>query len=149
LRLAAPKRGECRECSFTRGVRAELAGLKSTNAELQRSRLDLGATVKDLTAALAANNNSLSTSPSGAGAAPGVSKIEPVPYGEIAFDRSRLEVLRELLTKLEAQGFHGTVKITSSGENSFVTGAFTGTGSGDSAYTWIGLGDPLDNDVYS
>jgi len=37
-----------------------------------------------------------------------------VPYGEIAFDRSRLEVLRELLMKLEAQNFHGVVKITSS-----------------------------------
>jgi hypothetical protein len=36
-----------------------------------------------------------------------------VPYGEIPFDRSRLDVLRDLLTKLEAQGFHGVVKITS------------------------------------
>ncbi len=35
-----------------------------------------------------------------------------MPYGEIPFDRSRLDVLRELLTKLEAQGFHGVVKIT-------------------------------------
>jgi CheY-like chemotaxis protein len=107
------------------GVRAELAGLKTTNAELQRSRLDLGATVKDLSAALAANTNSQSTSPSGAGAASGVAKIEPVPYGEIAFDRSRLEVLRELLTKLEAQGFHGTVKITSSGGMYCLTGNAT------------------------
>jgi CheY-like chemotaxis protein len=108
------------------GVRAELAGLKSTNAELQRSRLDLGATVKDLTAALAANTNSQSMSPPGAGAASGVStKIEPVPYGEIAFDRSRLEVLRELLTKLEAQAFHGTVKITSSGGMYCLTGNAT------------------------
>jgi hypothetical protein len=108
------------------GVRAELAGLKSTNAELQRSRLDLGATVKDLTAALAANANSQSMSPSGSGAPSGVStKIEPVPYGEIAFDRSRLEVLRELLTKLEAQAFHGTVKITSSGGMYCLTGNAT------------------------
>jgi len=96
-------------------VRAELAGLKSTNAELQRSRLDLGATVKDLTAALAASSNSQSTGPFAAGGSSAQStRLEPVPYGEIAFDRSRLEVLRELLTKLEAQGFHGTVKITSS-----------------------------------
>jgi CheY-like chemotaxis protein len=97
------------------GVRAELAGLKSTNAELQRSRLDLGAAVKDLTAALAASANSQSTATSGMGApaAPGT-RIEPVPYGEIAFDRSRLDVLRDLLTKLEAQGFHGNVKVTSS-----------------------------------
>ncbi|HEY2780091.1 MAG TPA: response regulator [Steroidobacteraceae bacterium] len=96
------------------GVRAELAGLKSTNAELQRSRLDLGATVKDLTAALAANTTSQSGTP-GAGAASGPgTRIEPVPYGEIAFDRSRLDTLRDMLTKLEAQGFHGTVKVTSS-----------------------------------
>ncbi len=36
-----------------------------------------------------------------------------MPYGEIAFDRSRLDVLRDLLTKLEAQNFHGVVKVTS------------------------------------
>jgi CheY-like chemotaxis protein len=97
------------------GVRAELAGLKSTNAELQRSRLDLGAAVKDLTAALAANTTSQSAATSGAGGTSGpAARIEPVPYGEIAFDRSRLDVLRDLLTKLEAQGFHGTVKVTSS-----------------------------------
>jgi CheY-like chemotaxis protein len=97
------------------GMRAELAGLKSTNAELQRSRLDLGATVKDLTAALAANANSQSGAAPGAGtaSAPGT-RIEPVPYGEIAFDRGRLDTLRDMLTKLEAQGFHGTVKVTSS-----------------------------------
>jgi hypothetical protein len=40
-------------------------------------------------------------------------RIEPVPYGEIPFDRGRLDILRDLLTKLEAQGFHGVVKITS------------------------------------
>jgi CheY-like chemotaxis protein len=108
------------------GVRAELGGLKSANAELQRSRLDLDATVKDLTAALAANTASQSTSPSGAGATSGSSAhIEPVPYGEIAFDRSRLEVLRDLLVKLEAQGFHGTVKITSSGGMYCLTGNAT------------------------
>jgi CheY-like chemotaxis protein len=96
------------------GVRAELAGLKSTNAELQRSRLDLGATVKDLTAALAASTNSQSGTAAGAGAASGPgTRVEPVPYGEIAFDRSRVDTLRDMLTKLEAQGFHGTVKVTS------------------------------------
>ncbi len=108
------------------GVRAELAGVESTNAELQRARLDLGATVKDLTAALAANTSAQSTAPFGTGATPALStRIEPVPYGEIAFDRSRLEVLRELLTKLETQGFHGTVKITSSGGMYCLTGNAT------------------------
>jgi CheY-like chemotaxis protein len=97
------------------GARAELAALKSTNAELQRARLDLSATVKDLTAALGAATTA--TQPSAAaesGSSSGPSRVEPVPYGEIAFDRSRLEVLRDLLTKLEAQNFHGVVKITSS-----------------------------------
>ena len=40
-------------------------------------------------------------------------RSEPVPYGEIPFDHSRLDVLRDVLSKLEAQGFHGVVKITS------------------------------------
>jgi CheY-like chemotaxis protein len=92
-------------------VRAELSGLKSSNAELQRSRLDLSATVKELTAALAAAT-SQGSAPTGSSSS--ASRVEPVPYGEIAFDRSRLEVLRDLLMKLEAQNFHGVVKITSS-----------------------------------
>jgi CheY-like chemotaxis protein len=98
------------------GARAELAGVKSSNAELQRSRLDLSAAVKDLTTALAtANTGTAGPAPSGtSSSASSSSRIEPVPYGEIAYDRSRLEVLRDLLTKLEAQGFHGVVKITSS-----------------------------------
>jgi len=94
---------------------AEIAGLQSANGELQRARLDLAAAVKDLTAALAtANSGALSAAPAGAGGSAIASRVEPVPYGEIAFDRSRFEVLRDLLTKLEAQGFHGVVKITSS-----------------------------------
>ncbi|HEX3395436.1 MAG TPA: response regulator [Steroidobacteraceae bacterium] len=96
-------------------VRAELAASKSSNAELQRARLELSATVKDLTAALStATSGAQAAPPTGGGAAVGPPKAEPVPYGEIAFDRSRLEVLRELLTKLEAQNFRGVVKITSS-----------------------------------
>jgi len=97
------------------GVRAELAGLKSSNAELQRSRLDMAAAVKDLTAALGtANGGAQPGAPGGTGSLSGPSRVEPVPYGEIAFDRSRLDVLRELLTKLESQNFRGVVKITSS-----------------------------------
>ena len=96
-------------------ARAELAGLKSNNAELQRSKLDLTATVKDLTGALsAANSAAQSPAPAGSGPGAGASRAEPVPYGEIAFDRSRLDVLRDLLLKLETQNFHGVVKITSS-----------------------------------
>jgi CheY-like chemotaxis protein len=95
--------------------RAELAGLNSSNAELQRSNLDLAAAVKDLTTALAAANSSAqAAAPSGAGAASSPPRVEPVPYGEIALDRGRLEVLRDLLTKLESQNFRGVVKVSSS-----------------------------------
>ena len=112
------------------GARAELAGLKASNAELQRSRLDQDAAVKDLSAALAAANSSAQGSaPAGANSSSAPpSRIEPVPYGEIAFDRSRLEVLRDLLLKLEAQGFHGVVKISSS------AGSFCLTGNGTDGY---------------
>jgi CheY-like chemotaxis protein len=96
--------------------RAEVAGLTSANAELQRARADLSASVKDLTAALTAASASIGAAaggPAGAGSTVAATRSEPVPYGEIPFDRSRLDVLRDLLTKLEAQGFHGVVKITS------------------------------------
>src|SRR5579859_2667512 len=88
--------------------RAENAAQAAANAEVQRSSRELAATVKELTAALAAN--AALTTPAGGTAG---SRLEPVPYGEIPFDRSRLEVLREFLAKLQSQGFHGIVKITS------------------------------------
>jgi hypothetical protein len=94
--------------------RAELAALRSANADLQRSRTELAATVKDLTAAFAAT---AATTTSGAATAgtgiAGLPRSEPVPYGEMPFDHSRLDVLRELLSKLETQSFRGVVKITS------------------------------------
>jgi CheY-like chemotaxis protein len=93
--------------------RAEVAGLTSANTELRRARADLSAAVKDLTAALSATSVGSAAASGGAGASPFALRVEPVPYGEIPFDRARLDVLRELLTKLEAQGFHGVVKITS------------------------------------
>jgi CheY-like chemotaxis protein len=97
------------------GARAELAALKASNTELQRSRLDLNATVKDLTVALgSANGGAQPPASGGSGSSAEAARVEPVPYGEIAFDRSRLDVLRDLLMKLEAQNFHGVVKITSS-----------------------------------
>ncbi len=94
---------------------AEIAGLQSANAELQRARVDLAAAVKDLTAALSTLNPSpASAAPGGSAAAPMAARAELVPYGEIAFDRGRADVLRDMLAKLEAQGFHGVVKISSS-----------------------------------
>jgi CheY-like chemotaxis protein len=94
--------------------RAQVAGLTSANAELQRARLELSGTVKDLTAALeSASAGGVPGAPGGAGLSAMASRVEAVPYGEIPFDRGRLDALRDLLTKLEAQGFHGVVKITS------------------------------------
>ena len=99
-------------------LRVAIAEVTSANIELQRARTDLSATVKDLTAALSAPNGgggAVGTAGSaGAGAsAPTAPRVEPVPYGEIPFDRGRLDVLRDLLAKLQAQGFRGVVKITS------------------------------------
>jgi len=92
-------------------TRAQLAALDAANAELKRSSQELSSTVKDLTAALAASTATLSAAAPATAAAP--ARVEPVPYGEIPFDRSRLDVLREFVAKLQGQGFHGVVKITS------------------------------------
>jgi CheY-like chemotaxis protein len=124
-------------------TRAEVAGLTSANAELQRSRADLSAAVKDLTAALAAvNGNAAAGAAGAAGAASAagaaaagsslsaiVPRVEPVPYGEIPFDRSRIDVLRELLASLESQGFHGVVKVTN------LAGSYCLSGNGTDGYT--------------
>jgi hypothetical protein len=69
--------------------------------------------VRDLAAAFAAST----APPSAAGlAGPGVGglpRTEPVPYGELPFDRGRLDVLRDILTKLESQNYHGVVRVSS------------------------------------
>jgi CheY-like chemotaxis protein len=97
-------------------LRAEIAALTSSNTELQRARTELSATVKELASALSASNGGAGAAGAGgsaAGASATATRIEPVPYGEIPFDRGRLDVLRDLLAKLQAQGFRGVVKITS------------------------------------
>jgi CheY-like chemotaxis protein len=105
-------------------VRAQLASLSSSNAELQRARTDLSATVRDLTAAVAGANGGVIDTAAGAlpPPPPGSVRIESVPYGEIPFDRSRLEVLRDFLGKLEAQGFHGVVRISNAAGMFCLTG---------------------------
>jgi CheY-like chemotaxis protein len=117
---------------------AEVAGLKSANAELQQSRSDLSAAVKDLTAALAVPAAGTQTvfAPSGAGTLAFAARVEPVPYGEIPFDRSRLEVLRDLLTRLQATGFRGVVKITSQ------AGLFCLSGNATDGYILAGASSP-------
>ncbi len=92
-------------------VRADAAALSATNAELTRSRQELADTVKDLSNALAAGPPPGSLSASGTSQLP--LRIETVPYGEMPLDRSRLDVLRDLLSKLEAQSARGVVRITS------------------------------------
>jgi CheY-like chemotaxis protein len=89
--------------------RAELAALTSANLELQHTRDNLAAANKELTAALAANV--AATSPGAPVSGTAAARIESVPYGEIPFDRSRIDALRDFLAKLESQGFHGVVKI--------------------------------------
>ena len=106
----------------SRKLRSDLAALAAANAELQHSRQDLAATVKDLTAALSASAAALSPAAASAAAS---SRIEPVPYGEIPLDRSRIEALRDFLARLEAQGFRGVVKITSAAGLFCLTGNST------------------------
>jgi len=89
--------------------RSQLAALSASNAELKQNQQDLNETIKDLSSALTA------------GAAP-VAWSEPVPYGEAPLDRGRVDTLREVLGRLEAQGFHGLVKVRTS------AGAFCLTG---------------------
>src|SRR5580704_1842847 len=122
----------------------ELAALRSSNADLKQASDQMAATLKELAAALAAGAAAAPKTATAAvdgaaadgaaaaevgatadsavradggaraGAAVGPPRSELVPYGELPFDRSRVEVLRDLLGKLEAQGFRGVVKVTSS-----------------------------------
>ena len=93
-------------------ARGEISALNAGNSELQRTRTDLATAVKELTAALAVANSSAVTGAPGSGGTSSGPRVEAVPYGEIPYDHSRLDSLRELLMRLEAQGFHGVVKLT-------------------------------------
>jgi CheY-like chemotaxis protein len=119
-------------------ARAEIAGLTADNTESQRSRAELSAAVKELTAALAVSNSGAPAGTAGADAAEpaaaGIAasavapRVEPVPYGEVPFDHSRLDVLRDFLSTLESQGFHGVVKLTN------LTGSYCLSGNGTEGY---------------
>ncbi|MGD0501606.1 MAG: response regulator [Steroidobacteraceae bacterium] len=91
---------------------AELADLRAADAELKQASDRLADSLKDLTAAVAAAPGSAQAS-SAPGSGAGLPRAEQVPYGELPFDRSRLEVLRDVLTKLEAQNFRGVLKVVS------------------------------------
>ncbi len=90
------------------GARVQLAALTAANADLERMGRELTGTNKQLAAAVAAY-----TPPVAAPVDAVAARTEAVPYGEIPFDRSRLDVLRDFLAKLEAQNFRGVVKVTS------------------------------------
>jgi CheY-like chemotaxis protein len=113
----------------------ELAALRSSNADLRQASDRMAATLKDLAATVAAVAAVAAAAPKAAdatvagAATDGVAgadggaradgaaappRSEPVPYGELPFDHSRVDVLRDVLSKLEAQGFRGVVKVTSS-----------------------------------
>jgi CheY-like chemotaxis protein len=105
-------------------ARAQIASLESANGELKQSSDRLTDMVRDLAAAFAATSSALppgTAGPTTPGVA-GLPRTEPVPYGELPFDRSRLDVLREVLTKLEAQNFHGVVRVSSSPGSFCLTG---------------------------
>lgn len=93
-------------------ARTDLAALQATNAGLKQSIDRLSDSLKDVSAALAASaaNTPAIASPA---AVAGLPRSEPVPYGELPFDRGRLDALRDVLGKLEAQNFRGVLKVTS------------------------------------
>jgi CheY-like chemotaxis protein len=95
---------------------AELAGLKATDADLKQTSDRLADVIKDLSAAVAASTAGMPGSVQGSNAPiaiAGLPRWEPVPYGELPFDRSRLDVLRDVLSKLEGQNFRGVLRVTS------------------------------------
>jgi len=96
-------------------ARAEIAALQSANADLKQSSDRLTGMVRDLAAAVAASSAPAAgaAAPTGLAGVAGLPRVEPVPYGELPFDRSRLDVLRDVLTKLEAQNFRGVLRVTS------------------------------------
>jgi len=134
-------------------ILAQVSALTAANAELKHSQQDLTDTIKDLSAALASATpaNALPGVATPGAAAPGsntpassagtgnasIVRTESVPYGEMALDRSRLESLRELVTKLEAQGFRGMIKVTGH------TGSFCLMGNSTDGYSIAPAPTPL------
>jgi hypothetical protein len=117
-------------------TRTEAAALLSANAQMKRDRQDLADTVKDLTNDLAVPARGGSPAAAPVSAPLAAARFETVPYGELPFDRSRFDALRDLLSKLQTQGFHGAVKVTS------VVGLFCLTGNGAEGYAPANPGMP-------
>ena len=86
------------------------------SAQLAQSQQQLNASHEDLQslqAADAAAAAAMVPSEGDNGVAAADSTIEPVPYGETPLAGSRLERIQSLLSRLNAQGFHGVVEIRS------------------------------------
>jgi hypothetical protein len=137
----------------------EIAALRSSNADLKAASDRMTAALKDLAAGVAAGGGAraadaavdglaadgTATADSAARAdgsaradgATGLPRSEPVPYGELPFDHSRVDVLRDVLSKLEAQGFRGVLKVTSS------PGIFCLTGNAADGFTPAAASLPL------
>lgn len=119
----------------------QVAALNSANAQLKRSQQDLTDTIKELsgalTNALPAASMGLGSAGSGAAGPASLVRTEPVPYGEVAMDRSRLDFLRDLTGRLESQGFRGVVRITSH------AGAFCLSGNAADGYAPAPAATPL------
>lgn len=109
-------------------VRAELAALGAADSDLRRSQEELTATNKELSFALAAAAATPFSPVTSVAAGTAVVHVESVPYGELPFDRSRIDVLRDFFTKLQNQGFHGIVRITNA------AGVFCLSGNGTDGY---------------
>ncbi|MFI4867961.1 MAG: response regulator [Steroidobacterales bacterium] len=103
------------EWSRQRGAADTLAAqLTKTQQQLTESQQSL----LSLQAADAAAAASATAPANEAGSAPadgthGTSMLEPVPFGETPLAGARLEVISGLLSRLNAQGFHGVVQVRS------------------------------------
>jgi CheY-like chemotaxis protein len=130
-------------------VQQQVAALTASNAELKRSQQDLTDSLKEMSSSLSAAaplaSAGLGAPVAGASGTASTVRTEPVPYGEVALDRSRLDVLREMLGKLEAQGFHGTVRISSFAGNFCLAGAPNDGYAPAPAATPMGKCDVVDN----
>lgn len=122
-------------------LRQQIAALEASTADLKQGQQDLADSLRDLGNSL---NASVPLASAGLGApgggVPGSAttiRTEPVPYGEVALDRGRLDALRDLLNKLEAQGFHGQVRVTS------YMGTFCLTGSANEGYSLAAASLPV------
>lgn len=138
-------------------VQQQFAALTGVNAELQRSQQEFNETLKEMSNSLSAAaplaSAGLGAPVAGASGYASTVRSEPVPYGEVALDRARLDVLREMLGKLEAQGFRGTVRITSFPGSFCLTGAANDGFAPAAAATLVSkcdvLGNPFEDSLSS